>query len=182
MREKSVGAHDRVCVCVCLQLIIQQDTMAVILTDSGYLSHLWAWGILGITHLYAHLTTTHSLVWHHLMRPAVGYEGICLTGEIVATFVKKHYWALQATWMFRVGVNSSWSDHCEMVLLSLWWLLWFASLFLCNTRAAAVKWLNYQSGFRLVRVVFSFINERKDIESELKHHKEECIWTGLICN
>lgn len=89
---------------VCLQLIILQHTIALMLTDSGCLSHLWAWGIVGITHLYTHLTTTHSLVWHHLMRPAVSYEWIVFNwgngGYICKTFVKRHYWALQATWMF----------------------------------------------------------------------------------
>lgn len=93
-----------VCVCMCCQQIIQQHIMAVMLTDSGYLSHLWAWGIVGITHLYTHLTTTHSLGWHHLMWPAASYEWIVFNwgnvGYICDTFVKRHYWASQATWMF----------------------------------------------------------------------------------
>lgn len=110
--KKISSEEEKVCVCVCvsmteyvcLQLIIPQHTMAAMLTDTGYLSHLWAWGIVGITHLYTPLTTTHSLVWHHLMRPAVRHEWIVFNwgngGYNCETFVKRHYWALQATWMF----------------------------------------------------------------------------------
>lgn len=151
--KKISSEEEKVCVCVsmtecvCLQLIIPQHTMAAMLTDTGYLSHLWAWGIVGITHLYTHLTTTHSLVWHHLMWPAVRYEWIVFNwgngGYNCGTFVKRHYWALQATWMFRVGVISSWSGHCVMVLLCPWLrlLLWFAYLFQCNIRTAAKNYV-----------------------------------------
>lgn len=79
-------------------LIIQQNTMAWKLSDSGYLSYLWAGGIVGQSHLYTPLTTTHSRVWHYLLRPAVSYEWIVFNWGNSGYICE--YWALQANWMF----------------------------------------------------------------------------------
>lgn len=55
-------------------------------------------GIVGQSHLYTPLTTTHSRVWHYLLRPAVSYEWIVFNWGNSGYICE--YWALQANWMF----------------------------------------------------------------------------------
>lgn len=74
--------------CVCPQLIIQHNTMDLMLSNNGYPSYLWAQGDCGT------IRSSHSPNNHPWLRMS------CVSlGKMGAAFVKRRYWALQALWM-----------------------------------------------------------------------------------
>lgn len=113
----------------------------------------WQWlsvpftSITGITHLYTHLTTTHNRVWHHLMQPAVSYEWYIYLFFLNRGKWRLHLWNICEETLLglagnldvhRVGVISSWSGHCEMVLLCPHGCFCGLPLcFFCNARTEA---------------------------------------------